>query len=473
MESHNVITSQGRGRLLDVWAYNLNPQASRYRNWYGLEMVDTTPTVVTGGTRRCTLFNVGTTLDPYSESGTRNLNAYDTMINPNSDQSADNIFIPGNTIASKWDDGSSCQYQDCGAWHCVDLARIDTEEIFAVNVSSGNQTIKLIGSNLKYDATTTKLTALSVYNATKTTTYSYGTHYTFDRVAGTITFLQTGALPTANYVVDYKWHDPSIFGAGIVGMRIFGFPQNTDVIMYNTYFGMGRFSGTGGQTWENHHFPFTGRPQSTWFDPNNDWGWNNRNVGHVSSFLDSWSTNNHDHFFFTHPYIMTSPTNFAFLGRFTSGYNSYANYGANYIIQNMNFFKPAPQPQTPRVIALGTGTTAATTGDTALGSEVLRLDVYATTRPANGVGRWKAYIDYEVGTGINFSEVGLFYGDNYVSSTQPGFSSTSTGTSSYWRNFSPISKANCNSLFSRTVYPSSWNKTSDQRVEITYDLTIV
>ena len=92
-ESYNVITSKGRERIIDIWSQNYYDTTNSHKHMYGVEEVDLRPTVLgNGSTRRTTFFDVGTLLDPYDNSGGRNLNSYDSFLNDSGEAVADSIF---------------------------------------------------------------------------------------------------------------------------------------------------------------------------------------------------------------------------------------------------------------------------------------------------------------------------------------------------------------------------------------------
>lgn len=460
LESYNVITNKGRERILDIWAFNINQLPNSKTTMYGLEMVDTSPAVITGGTRKCTMFDIGTLSDPESDtsSGTRNCDYYNAMLKYTSAAATDAIFNPGNTVSALWSGGAGDNIYHMTRYHTVDLARVQTEETFVVNTTSTDQTITLIGKNIKFDASSSnRYYALKVWNNSKTSYYTYSTDYTFDRANGTVLIKKTGNIPNgATIKIEYYWHDVSLFGDGIVGMSLVGWPDPWHgSLHWFSVMGNGRMSSTGGENWLKRSWPWDGRP----YYPCLDWRTESADYTMGCLFMDDIAIQpGHEHMWVTYPYICTNPTNFTFVVDVGGGYSRYN-------IQNMNFYKPAYQPQTPRVIALGTGDSAPTAGDTALGTEALRLDVYATERPSNGLGRWKAYIDYDQGYGITFKEVGLFFGNNWKSSNL---------TPGGWEYMKPIVKSECTNLFSRSLYDNpGWSKTADQRVELTYEVQLI
>ena len=450
----NIITNKGRERIIDIWAHNLNPNASRDRGLYGIERVDTNPTETPYGTRKMSLFDIGLTLDPRDNSGSRNFADRDYILTRNNEYShdeIDRIFNMNNDYAFRSDVGTGSNTDMHDQWHCVDLARIHTKETFVVDTATSDHVIDLAGSNLKYDYNADKKYSLTVWNAGETASFAINTDYTFDRASGVLTIKQGSNIPdTSTIVVEYRWHDKSLFDTGFVGIYMKSWPDFWEESQHHrNYFAMGRMSVTGGETWEHSSMPWHGRPHNPW------WSYYHEGDDYLGSpqMMDGFSHNNHEHWYLTYPYILNSPTNFAFMANFSHG---------GYTIQNMNFFKPVFNPQTPRVLALGTGDTTPSVDDTELDSEAFRFDVLATDRPSNGVGKWTTYLDYEQYSGVTFKEVGLFFGNQNKMSEDPG-----------WTTVTPVQKENCNELFSRTLYDTPWSKTDEQRVELTYEITLV
>jgi hypothetical protein len=456
-ESYNLVTTKGRERILDIWAANFGPSGSHC----GYQVIDTTPTAVAGGTRRCTMTGAGQMADPNAITGFKsaayraqayNFNAYDSAIAYGSTVAAfDPVFTPGNnTIVDMKGNITYDQHH-----HSVDMMRVDTEdEQYTVAYPGGisNHVINLVGSNLKCDYASDKLNALKVQNSSKTVTYTLGTvstgDYFFNRATGALTIRYGGAIANGTAIkVTYKWHDTSPFADGVVGIYMRCWPwANYPQTESPAIMGEGKFSGTGGETWEFAHWPWEGRPKGTFFT------WSSSYV--IASNLScAFAQDGHDRYWLTHPYVMNRPTNFGFYASFQTRYLS---------LQRLNFLKPVWHKMTPRVIAVGSGSTGPSAGNTALDNEVARFDCLYVDRPSNGLGRWRAYIDYDECVGTTFREVGLFHGDEWRNSTAAG-----------WTYVRPPVKTECSELFCRTLYDTPVEKTSDMRMELRYELELV
>ena len=450
-ESYNVITAKGRERILDIWSMNYYDTTNSHKHMYGIEEVDLRPTVLNdGSTRKTTFFDVGTLYDP-RDGGSRNMNAYDSYINDSGEEVADSIFDKDSQQVALFSGGPGDNTNKMEYWHCIDLNRVDTEdEQHTINFTGGEDVYNLYGSNLKYDYNSDKQNALKVWNSTRTSLFNINTDYTFDRESGMVTFLESGNIGNGSVVsIDYKWHDTSPFDGGCIGMYMYCWPRaNEGTLYYRSWMSDGQFSHTGGESWESSSWPWKGMPERSSY-----WSYRTDGSDYISTlqFLPSFS-GEYERYFMTYPYVMNKPTNLAFLAGFS--------YSPLYV-RDWKFFKPRQQPQTPQVIALGTDATSPSISDTALGNEAIRLNVVGKSRPSNGLGKWKAYLDYHEGNNITYNEIGLFYGDKWLNSEDAGFT--------YFR---PIDKNNCNELFSRTVYDTPWSKTSEQTVEITYELLL-
>ena len=452
-ESYNVITTKGRERILDIWSQNYYDTTNSHKHMYGIEEVDLRPTVLSNGSiRKTSFFNVGTLYDPRDGDG-RNMNYYDSYINDSGEEVSDSIFDKDSQKVALFSGGPGDNPNFMEYWHCIDLNRVETkDEQHTIVYASGEDVYNLYGSNLKYDYNSDRQYALKVWNSTKTIVYNINTDYTFDREAGTVTFLESGNITDGSLVrMDYKWHDVSPFEGGCCGMYMYCWPRaNEGTLYHRSYMASGRYSHTGGESWEADSWPWKGKPERSSYWSWHDVGYHDYN-DYISmlQFLPSFS-GGYERYFMTYPYVMNKPTNLAFLAQFS--------YSPMWI-KDWKFFKPRHQPQTPQVLALGTDATSPSVSDTALGSEIIRLNVSSKSRPSNGLGRWKAYLDYHEGNDVTYKEVGLFYGDKWLNSEEGGFTY-----------FAPININNCNELFSRTTYDTPWSKTSDQTVEITYEL---
>ena len=456
-ESYNIITTLGRNRILDIWSMNYSPTDTKHKNLYGIEEIDMTPTAVTGGTRKCTMFNTGYMHNNEDNSSSYNYNAYDSYITGSTGSTtlSDNIFINSNTYPAYWDQGAGMNQNPNSYKHSIDLCRVDTNESVTVTYAGANYSYQLIGTNIKFDHNSDQRNALKVMNSSETITYNIGTDYTYNRTTGVITFIYGGSISNGQNVhVIYKWHQTSYLSDGVIGMSMRAWTrQDYDCMFDGTQLSQGRYSADGGELWLGRCMPWGGKPLSQQYYYS-VWDWNYWTDANSSSaeHVDWRFVGQYDHYYFTYPYIMNKPTNLSFNASF---------YWGPLYISNWRFFKPRYQPQAPQCLALGTGSATPTIGDTALQTEVLRLNLLSGTRPSNGLGRWTAYLGFDEGIGTTFNEIGLFYGDEYRNSSASG-----------WSYFAPIKKANCTNLFSRSVYSPGWSKTADQRVELTYELLL-
>ena len=374
-ESYNVITTLGRNRILDMWSMNYNPTDTNHKNLYGIEEIDMTPTAITGGTRRCTMFGTGNMHNNEDNSSAYDYTSYDSYITGSTQNTtySDNIFINSNTYPAIWDQGYGANANPISYKHSIDLCRVDTNEAVTVAYPGSNSYVyQLIGTNIKYDYNTNQQNALKVMNASETITYSITSDYTFNRTTGIITFVYGGAISNGQTVhVIYKWHQTSYLSDGIIGMYMKAWvsPGPTyDKMFDKTNITSGRYSIDCGNTWNGRCMPWSGKPlsQSYYYSV---WDWNpfEDNYAADVEHVDWRFIGQYDHYYFTHPYLINKPTNFSFSASF--------NRGPLYI-SNWKFFKPRYQPQTPQCMALGTGTNVPTTGDTALQTEVLRMNIY-------------------------------------------------------------------------------------------------
>lgn len=441
-EGWNVITDLGRQRIIDIWSntYNLNdPWDKRI---YGVSEIDMSPRA--SGLAKCTFWDVDT------ESNTNGYNTCDSFIGsgptgPSGD--SDDLFDPTKDVVVEWTEGvgSNGNHE---YYHVLEFFRQSTEDY--INVTALQVPHDLTGSRLRSSTANNDFT---VQNNAKTITYTYNTDYTFDRENGTITFLSGGAIsPSDNVYVSYKWHNLSPdFQDGIVGMRLDGWTgENWDFLYHRSWFGDGKYSFDGNATWELEHFPWYGKPEGHYYD-------NYRTESedyHVFQMFQPRRTNSgFEHWFFNFPYVAVNPTSMRFRASFTYG---------PWFFKRWRFYKPNPQPQVPQALALGTGNSAESTSNTALDVEVIRLPIDgAGGTGIEGIARWTAYLDYNQGNGVTFKEIGLFFGDEWKSSQGPG-----------WTYFAPPSPANCDKLFSRSVFGTPWSKDSGQSAEITYEITL-
>jgi hypothetical protein len=450
--AYNIITNAGRERIFDIWKFNMSSVNPDHKFFYGFQPVDLTPTAVNGGTRRNTFYDCG-----YMTGAATSKYGWDTTLcgQYNRDNShinnnglptseVDGVFYPGNNRATKFYyrvNSNNFQYN----YRAFDICRIDTTEDFTVDTSSGNMTIDLIGTNLKYCADADKRNALKVTSYDGTVTYNITSDYTFDRITGIVIILSAGGITNGTHIkVIYKWHDPTPLVDGVVGMywNAWSFNYN-GIIYYNRCINDGAYSINCGESWLEGGLPWLGNNLTSRESPT-------RYMMSGEMQFDRDQNQNHRYSLYF-PYVINKPTNFSFCMGTWENYDMY--------IKKWYLLKPVYQPQTPGAIALGIGDTAATITDTQLENQIIKLPVLHRGRTGNTIGVWSAYLDYSQCNGSTIKEVGLFHGNQWKESEDAG-----------WTFLTPIKASSCNSLFSRTVYGTPIVKTAEKRIEMTYEL---
>jgi hypothetical protein len=449
-ESYNVITALGRERMMDIWSTNFNKGLEYSQRIFGIREVDCSPAVTPSGNRRCTFWDQNQN------------NSYDSYIGggpggPNGD--SDIIFTKGNTHHVPWTLGVG--ESSYNRWHQLSLNRYDvTNE--EVTVPYLDNPVQLVGSYLMNDTTSTWFT---VKNFAETITYTYNTDYTFDQQTGTITILSSGSINISDVIkVSYVWHQTDMFPHGMCGMRLDGYVSHGYSGLYKqSWLGRMGISHDGGDTWGEGAgvngetfpeyggcFPWEGRPGANRYvnwrsDSDGWWTFSQANIRKDGSQNQHWAI--------TLPYVFNNPTTILFDASF--------NYG-ELNMKRWRFYEPRVLPQTPQVLAIGTGSTAESVNDTSLEAEVERYDVTSVIRDGVGVGKWSAFLDFNDAVGHTIREIGLLFGDEWRATTEPG-----------WTWMHPPKKENCNKLFSRTVLQNPWTKTADQSAEIIYEISLV
>ena len=133
--------------------------------------------------------------------------------------------------------------------------------------------------------------------------------------------------------------------------------------------------------------------------------------------------------------------------------SAWATWGQYY---GLWFLQANPYPNTPSVVAIGTGTTTPTVADTALVSESVRQFVrtHKSTGSTSQV-RYSMRVPSLLGNGITFNEVGLFTnptaGDYIGGSHQASV---------------------CTGMLARGLFNTPWSKTLGQTMDVDYILSI-
>jgi len=282
--------------------------------------------------------------------------------------------------------------------------------------------------------------------------------YSVDTLNGKIYFNPAGSISPASVVkatyIYYDLDDVKDFGP-IVAMSIEATLRSYTALPPAAYVGMGAFSFDGGHTWTEHVWPWQGRPggdqiYGSYRDNDSGWDWQSGkgfNPHRDDPIHKMW---------LMAPWAFNAPTHFRWTGAI------YGSRGYSLRFKRWRFWTMDAQPQCPHAIAVGTDNTTPTINDTALGAEVARGPIRGGGYSADASAfRWSGFIDYDDGNGVECTEAGLFFGDRWIESEEPG--TTTLG---------PIKPEWCDQLFARALFSSPWTKTENQRAEIIYELAI-
>lgn len=263
---------------------------------------------------------------------------------------------------------------------------------------------------------------------------------------------------TTEVIVEYQVHIlTEEFKNGICGFYLdYTYAENTMNAPKGSFsdqniFGNGSFSIDGGESWDKYIcFPWGGSPIKKYNDDNSPY-FSGKNSFWINDYADGVSK----HYFVFFPYVFKNATNFSFYKRLLDN-NIIQIKKVNLLVSNFG-------KQTPQVLALGSGEGEVNVNNQSLTNPEIYLDVQRWySDDENSLIGWKANLDFETGNGINFKEIGLFYGDSYIKDGVGG-----------WTHIKPIEKSDCTKLFSRALLEeNSFIKNEDESIEVTYELRI-
>lgn len=515
----NTITNLGRKRILELWAETSSHNS--FDNLYGLKPIDLSsfkikPVFENGLTTnsagncellfddsnewtvKTTFFNCGILKSPFKYNNYDNsyiwFNNYDNSISGYDSETTDKVLNYNSRFSTIWNSGST-DSDKLENWHNIDINKVNCKQKIRVTgidvvydlwdgyvLDDNNSTIKKdivfkyfpineeedffssnsarFPDNLNILKSVDCLSVLiKYYNGSQYVFLDPENDYIINKNNKTIVFKNNYFINrVTDVILEYQAHIiTDDIKNGICGIYLdYTYSQNNmntskESFEEQNIFGNGSFSINGGETWDKYIcFPWGGTPIEKYeLDSSTDF--TSKNTFWINDFANGISK----HYFLFYPYIFKGATNFSF-------YKKLLN---NNIIQikKFNFLCPNFLPQTPQVIALGSGTNSIDVSNEDLDNPEIYLDVKKWyPSESDTIASWKSYIDFDVGNNINFTEIGLFYGDTYIKDSLNG-----------WTNIKPIDKDDCNKLFSRTLLgENSFIKNEDESIEVTYELKI-
>lgn len=518
-EKFNTITSLGRKRILELWSESSSTNS--FDNLYGLKSLDLSPfkikpvfnnglTINSSGncellfdegnewSVKTTFFNSGILKSPFKYYNYSNsyiwFNNYDEAINGYDSELTDRILNPESRFSTIWKTGST-SLNKLHNWHNIDLNKVTCKQKIVVKgidipyelwdgcvlndlgeveqkdiiykyfpINEEDNFFSSSVARFPDDSNTLKSEkCLSVivkyYNGNQYVILDPINDYIFNKDSKTIIFKNSYFINrTTDVIIEYQAHIiTDEIKYGICGIYLdYTYAQNSvngskSNFSEQNIFGNGSFSVDGGQSWDKYvSFPWGGSPINK-YESDNSSDFSGKNTFWINDYADGISK----HYFIFYPYVFKGATNFCFYKRLLD----------NNIIQirKFNFLVPNFAPQTPQVIALGSGTSVVDINNNNLNNPEVYLDVQKWySNDSDTIASWKSYMDFDVGNGIKFTEIGLFFGDSYIKDSVNG-----------WTNIKPIDKDECTSLFSRTLLgDNSFTKNEDESIEVTYELKI-
>lgn len=518
-EKFNTITNLGRKRILELWSESSS--TTSFDNLYGLKSLDLSPFNIkpvfnngstTNSSGNCELlfdssnewsvsssfFNSGVLKSPFKYNNYTDsyiwFNNYDEAINGYDSESTDKILSSNSRFSTIWKTGSTSSNK-LHNWHNIDINKVFCKQKIVVkgidiayelwdghilnnagNVEKKDIIFKYFPINeesnflssgigrLPDDSNVLKSEkCLSVivkyYNGTQYVKLDPINDYIFNKDSRTIIFKNNYFVNrTTDVIVEYQVHIiTDDIKYGICGLYLdYTYAQNSVNSSKNNFdeqniFGNGSFSINGGKTWDKYIcFPWGGSPVEK-YESDNSSNFSGKNTFWINDYADGISK----HYFIFYPYVFKNATNFSFYKKLLTD---------NVIqIKKFNFLVPNFAPQTPQVIALGSGTSVVDINNDNLENPEVYLDVQRWhSTDEDTIASWKSYMDFDIGNGTEFTEIGLFYGDSYIKDSTGG-----------WTNINPIDKNDCTNLFSRTLLgDNSFTKSEDESIEVTYELKI-
>lgn len=245
-------------------------------------------------------------------------------------------------------------------------------------------------------------------------------------------------------------------------------------IINRMMFGNGVFSYDGFKTLDDRlSFPWQGRPikiqkthqssslkESQYFYNNNFNGkYPQNSPTHKLNITSQYNDYVPQRFYSFYPYVTNSPTNFVFM---------LCLYDNIISIKNFVFLVPQLRTTTPRVFIFGAQQTQPT-NEQEITKEIFRLDAIQcdseSTKNVEGnqvsLITWKTYVDYQVGNNQVIKQLGLACGTDKLQETSYG-----------WRYIKPITKDQCDQLFSKITLQEAVSKTDEQALEVIYELVV-
>ena len=313
--------------------------------------------------------------------------------------------------------------------------------------------------------------SMVVKNSTKTTTYTSGVEYTWDTgdgdTYGTIKINPTyTALVGVPLKLQYTWHDvPQVPVCGFA-IRC-GANANWG---YRTFFHSFRWSLNQGQTLTGSFFPFVnGNPTNPGMEGNYQWD---------SCWYPYWCSigEARTYFFNSLPWAVKNPTQIGFFGN----WQDVEKWIYDFQLLGMKLPKLGCH-----AIGLGSGTGTLSVGDTDLFNRTTKVMTNRKTRQDSNTTKMVGYLDYGDSNGVSFTEAGLFYPtsdtayfdvDTYYSGSavdgKYGSHFTNIKGSNKILKLQSLNGDDCNGLMTHAMFDVPWSKTSAERAELVYELSV-
>jgi hypothetical protein len=379
----------------------------------------------------------------------------------NNDQYSATDYTPNYVTGGYWagDTTDSMQYG-----HVMDmgLTGVSNELFSAANTSAY---FNLANKNAKYGSMVLK-------NSSESTTYTLDTHYLWDTGDGQ-TYSSIKLIPGAGDALvgqtlkaTYAWYDvPQV---PIVGFCIdAGGSGDHD---YRTFFNAFSWSMDQGKSRSWPFFPFrSGTPRgSTWKGAWNSWYW-------ADAIHFAWGA--HSHFITSLPWAVRNPVQMGWFG------NRETQQKRVYDFELLTYRCPKPGIH---AISLGDGSGVPSASDTALFNERIKNAVEMKGRSGDSLLKLRAWLDFDEGNGITFREMGLHFpsSDDVYFKRDPYWNNSAanggagvhdayiSGTYNGIEVMSPIVASDCDTLAAHAMFDTPWTKNSDERQELSYELTV-